>query len=254
MDAAAGPGAAGAGLVDDVTSRLERRVCDLAHAFVASPYEFFSEHELHAEFYAACRQAFGRATPREASAPVHLFRHEYNTIGRYRPSRETKRFDRRADLSGTERGGVGSLDFAILERSFVEAHDHLTVVNKDEPRRVRLREWTKAEQRALAAGIEFKMWHAARTMEPQSSDVGALTRGFIADCRKLAHEQPRTSYAIAFTHGADAPPYARMLADGHAEFRERFPSGDLRLAIIARDATHLRGDWRVRDFPNCRRD
>lgn len=100
---------------------LEARIEALARTFQSQPFAFFSERELHGEFFGLCREAFGHATPHGTSVVLPLFRHEYNNIWRYQRAEPAGAFtSRRSD--GGRKTGPGSLDFAILRRTFVESN------------------------------------------------------------------------------------------------------------------------------------
>ena len=244
-------------LADDEQDRLESLIGTLARHFVERPFDYFSERELQAEFYALGRGAFGAATVTgvdDARHTVSLFRHEYNTLGRYRGGAKKEAFLQRYTRKGE--GDVGALDFAVLERAFAETADLLTVINKDESRRQILREAVDTEQRPpiLAAGIEFKMAHVSKQTagEPTSADLRQLEAGLLADCRKLAHERPGIAYAIAFSHTARIPDADELLAKARGQFTGHHPKGEVRLALVAREATYTAGAWRAAAFPNLR--
>ena len=74
----------------------------------------------------------------------------------------------------------------------------------------------------------------------------------MADCRKLAHERPGIAYAIAFSHTARIPDAGELLARARGQFKAHHPKGDVRLALIAREATYADGAWRSAAFPNLR--
>ncbi len=102
-------------LADDEQERLESLLGKLARRFVEGPFDYFSERELQAEFYALARGAFGVATVTGVDGARHtvsLFRHEYNTLGRYRGGAKKEAFLQR--YTGKGEGGIGALDFAIL--------------------------------------------------------------------------------------------------------------------------------------------
>lgn len=65
---------------------------------------------------------------------------------------------------------------------------------------------------------------------------------------KLGFEGPRVAYAIAFSHGPKFKGAHDLLKSAGAGY-----SGDLRLALIARDGAFTRGAWLVTDFPRHNR-
>lgn len=242
---------------NDQQTRLEELIGQLAGHFVEHPFDYFSERELQAEFYALARGAFGTATVTGANGARHavsLFRHEYNTLGRYRGGAKKEAFSTRYTRKGE--GDVGALDFALLERAFAETTELQTVINKDETRRALLREAVDAGHQPpiLAAGIEFKMAHVSKQTsgEPTSADLRQLEDGLLADCRKLAHERPGVAYAIAFSHTATIPNARSMLENARGQFTGYHASGDLRLALVAREAAYADGAWRGAAFPSLR--
>lgn len=244
-------------LANEEQDRLEELLVALARRFVERPFDYFSERELQAEFYALARGAFGAVWVKGVDGAPHaisLFRHEYNTLGRYRGGAKKEAFLQRYTRKGE--GDVGALDFAILERAFAETADLLTVINKDESRRQILRKAvdTGPQPPILAAGIEFKMAHVSKQAagEPTSADLKQLEAGLLADCRKLAHERPGVAYAIAFSHTARIPDASELLASARGQFMAHHPKGDVRLALIARETAHTDGAWRSAAFPNLR--
>ncbi|MBL8621832.1 MAG: hypothetical protein JNK64_11030 [Myxococcales bacterium] len=244
-------------LANDEQDRLESLLVQLAGRFVERPFDYFSERELQAEFYALARGAFGEATVADGNGRHHtvsLFRHEYNTLGRYRGGAKKEAFLQRYSRQGE--GDVGALDFAVLERAFAEANKLLTVINKDETCRALLRAAVDAGHKPaiLAAGVEFKMAHVSKQAggEPTTADLNQLEAGLLADCRKLAHERPGIAYAIAFSHTASIPNAGQVLARARGQFMAHHPKGDVRLALIARETAHIDGAWRSAAFPSLR--
>jgi hypothetical protein len=193
---------------------LEEAISKLAHAFVTEPHQFFSERELQSEFYGLCRGRFGSERPKDRQdVDVHLFRHEYNTIGRYKRSEAFRQ--RHAD-----QGTTGVLDFAILKPDFVAANDLLVVINKHERRRTMLREATVSP--VLDVGMEFKMAHVREKGQVSRGAVNVLAIGIEEDCCKLARERPAHAYVVAFSHGPDptATRAAKILSDGHIQLKQ----------------------------------
>lgn len=230
---------------------LEATMVAFAYEFVAAPLSFFCERELQATFFGQCRRKFGQATPADGGDSIDLFRHEYNTLWRYQRAGDA--FSERLD----GKGRAGALDFAILDRVFVTQSDRLVVINKHDQRRRDLRrsQGGKEFSSAIAVGIEFKMIHVAARNEPTEAAVRRLRRGLKEDCRKLGHEAPRVAYMLAFSHSRTVADAATMMATAHDEFsrcaRERGAptAGDLRIAIVAREATYVRGLWQMNAFP-----
>lgn len=217
---------------------LERAMAQLVTAFASSPMQFFSEREMQAEFYGLCRGRFGSAKPKDRpDLELLLFRHEYNTLGRYRRDRRAGSF--RAKFS--DEGKAGALDFVILNPEFVSSNELLAVINKHERRRAVLR--NAGSTRAIDVGIEFKMAHVREALSVTRSAVTDLVKGFLEDCRKLAHERPVNAYALVFSHGPgpDAEQARRMLGAGASELAGC--GTDARLLVATPTATYLTGAW-----------
>lgn len=140
---------------------LEKQISVLVTRYQASPFAYFSEWELHAEFFGLCRQLFGAAKPLGDDFELTLFRYEYNTTWRYSRREGPGAFSTRSH----NRGKAGSLDFVILRREFVEKNSLCCVVNKHEPLRKALRRqgWPST---ALSVAIEFKMAHITAERAP----------------------------------------------------------------------------------------
>lgn len=224
----------------DTLSALEARMRQLADAFTASPTDFFHEKELHTAFFPMCRVAFGEEAPRGAKTPVQLFRHEYDTLWRYRRS---DGFANRYETEGT----TACLDFALLDRGFVAGHDLYTVMNKSEPLRKRLRA-AAGPSPALVVGVEFKMAIARSTAGVGVSGVTGLQEGMLADCRKLAWERIPIAYVLGFSHGPrpDSAEAERVAEACITEFRQYNPQGDPRILVVTPELRLQRGSWDVR--------
>lgn len=225
----------------DVES-LDSSIAELVHLFQGAPLHYFSEQELHGEFFSLCRRRFGSEKPSDLDELIPLFRHEYNTIGKYRRgSRGSSFLERLSD------GGVtGSLDFAILNREFVRRNDLLTVINKDEYRRCGHR---SSSTDALDAAIEFKMAHIRDVRTVRRSAINCLRLGMRDDSRKLAHEAPKHAYLLAFIHpsGSDLSAEVReIVGQASSTFTSILRgSNQLRLLFASADptTTFLYGPW-----------
>jgi len=206
---------------------VARRLDALKRRFCQTPQNFFSEADLHASFYACCRGRFGTATPLGAACSVDLFRHEYNTIWRYR------RIDGFATRYVDE-GTPGSLDFALLDRGFVTTHDMVTVRNKREQQRALLRQHPHLSP-AIVVGIEFKMEIARSAAGVGLGRITPLKEGMLEDCRKLAHERIPHAFVVAFSHGPEPgnqDTVHEMLSDCITTYRGINHDGTLTVRLI----------------------
>lgn len=174
---------------------LKTKIRELIDEFHKGPNNFFHEREIHSFFFNLCRNEFGEAKPKKNGTAVDLFRQEYNTIWRYKRSDKVS-FAKRY----TDEGRTGVIDFVILNKGFVENHDLLTVINKDESRRNTIRSGNMTNP-AINVGIEFKMSHLTKTLSIGKAAINKLKIGLREDCRKLAQELIPNVYIIAFSHG-----------------------------------------------------
>lgn len=230
------------------TERLESRIAELVQRFQADPLHYFSERELHGEFFGLCRGEFGMARPLGEKRDVPLFRHEYNTLWRHRRDKRGTSFETRSSTDGV----AGSLDFAILNAEFVRANDLLTVINKHEPRRASRRNMAP---NALDHAIEFKMAHIREAEIVSQRALKDLHTGVMEDCRKLAHEEPRQAFMLAFSHpnGPEPNDATFTLRQGLAEFARLWQHGSLAILLATPTDTYVSGNWRdASGFPNAR--
>jgi hypothetical protein len=147
---------------------------------------------------------------------------------------------------------TGSLDFAILNAEFVRTTNLLTVINKHEPHRVPRRGMAS---NALDHAIEFKMAHIRETKIVSQRALKDLRTGVMEDCRKLAHEEPRQAYMLAFSHPNGPAPEdaAFMLRQGLAEFARIGQRGSLAILLATPTDTYVSGNWmNASGFPNAR--
>ncbi len=236
------------------TERLELKIAELVRRFQADPFHYFSERELHGEFFGLCRVEFGMVKPLGEECAIPLFRHEYNTFWRLRRDKRGTSFEVRSSTDGV----AGSLDFAILNADFVRANDLLTVINKHEPRRALRRDMAST---ALDHAIEFKMAHIREAKIVSQRALKDLRTGIMEDCRKLAHAEPRQAFMLAFSH-PDGPALGDAeftLRQGLAEFTrirqrgQRGQCGSLAILLATPTHTYVSGDWmNVSGFPNSR--
>lgn len=228
----------------NVHEQLETVIAELTTRFRRAPWHYFSENELHGEFFGLGRSRFGTATPTDSDIELPLFRHEYNTIWRYCRKPKERAFQIRFAERG--QGDVGSLDFVILNSQFVQNSTLLVVINKDEARRPTLRKLAGEGAHPISAAIEFKMAHVRKKMQVSKGEIGALGRGMVEDCRKLAHEAPTLAYMLAFCHhdGPDETTANKMLIEGAREFsRIATDQRSLRLLLATPATTYLYGPW-----------
>lgn len=223
---------------------LEEAIAGLVSRFRTSPFHFFSERELQAEFYGMCRRNFGAAKPKDSDIEVPLFRHEYNTVWRYRRARTGAPRSDSFQLRLDDGGVAGSLDIAILNAEFVRSCELLVVINKDERRRASIRGRAASLPGAIDAAIEFKMAHVRDAPTVRQSAINELSHGVFEDCRKLGHENPAHAYMLAFSHedGPSTDAAQRILNGGNDEFA-RIWSGPIRLLLATPITTYLKGPW-----------
>jgi hypothetical protein len=180
---------------------MENCVRELAELSLATSLQFFHEREIHDEFFRLARERLG--TSRTADGVrVHLLRHEYNTVWRYRRRQAICPFEERLFTGG----GVAHLDFAVLRPEFVARREYLTVMNKEERLRIRLREEAARANGspAVERALEFKMAHChsvgagGAQRGVRLSDFDSLRNSDACVCRKLAYEHPAIAYVAAF--------------------------------------------------------
>lgn len=200
----------------------------LTWLFRREPENFFSEKDIHASFDARCRGHFGTAFPLGSMSGIDLFRHEYNTIWRYR---RANGFRERYSTEGV----AGSVDFAVLDRGFVEANSMIVVRNKNEGYRDLLRS-AAAFSPAIVAGIEFKMAIARADAGVGCAAISQLRDGMLEDCRKLAHERVPFAYVVAFSHGPEPANHLervhQVLRSCTEEYRRLNPHGTLTVRLV----------------------
>lgn len=230
--------------------RLEQAIVELVQEFYDRPQDFFHEQELHTQFHAGSRERLGKAVTRDGRT-VSLLRHEYETLWRY--SRKKDQYRHRYD------GGVGTkaatIDFALLAADFVGSHDYLTVVNKDDERRARLR--SQLDLVAIQAGIEFKMAHVRSALYVDRSAIRSFQKEMEIDCRKLAHERVAVAYILGFSHGpAPLQEEARLIFKSCQEqYESASPRGPLKLMLTTPESCLLepRASWCVQAPPSPHR-
>lgn len=229
----------------DASRKIEDKLHSVLELFLKDPLNYFSEYELHPEFYGLCRGDFGDALPRGGDKPLKLFRQEYNTIWRYIGDNENPYpFARRY----VDRGIPGRLDFAVLRREFVEKNTHLMVVNKDENRRRGLRLSVQDDgpvtSAAIEVSVEFKMLHVTKEMWV-TDGVGKFQEAMEADSRKMALEGIPEAFAVGFSHGPLPDDImAKSVALGCINYYKRYkPDGSIRVLLATPQATFLAGDW-----------
>jgi hypothetical protein len=229
---------------------VETRIAKLTADFVQEPLRFFHEKELHGRYYALCRHESEEALTRD-DVPVHLFRHEYNSVYHYVRERKNP-LCFTAAYTG-EQGKPVAIDFALLKRIFVERHDYLTVMNKDKLRRSVL--WRDepmdpgdGRSVALQKAIEFKMAHVRTRMDVSQGALNALSREMVIDCRKLGFESPVSAYVLGFSHGprpdaADANSIIDLCVQAYDQTYRGPGTGDIRVLVATPTAVCLRGNW-----------
>lgn len=148
--------------------------------------QFFHERELHATFFGLCRHQFQVEETSDAHQ-IQVFRYEYESVWKYArhdPHPYTERL--------TDRGTTACLDFAVLRAQFVQNHDLLTVINKDEARRHQLRQapWVedgsslaiegrhRVQDGASSATVRYPSWPGkffAQRHAPRQPQAGSRT-------------------------------------------------------------------------------
>jgi len=193
---------------------MEQCICTLAEHFQADPMQFFHEKEVHSEFFGVGRTALGMAQTNDEH-DIQLLRQDYNTLWRYHRAGENGFADR---FGAPGEGYVGEIDFVLLRKSFVEAHQYLAVMNKEEVIRRELRRnlWQQNElSPIIERGLEFKMAHVHPVGPPPRQPgvtVGRLNFHQInLDCRKLACERVGVAYSVVLTH----LPYGQWLNEDY---------------------------------------
>ena len=227
---------------------LERKMALLIQQFAEDPYQLFHENEVHAVFFGLTREPVGAATPRNHQRPVHLLRHEYDTIWRY--SNQEGFRTRFAD-----QGTTACLDFAVLKEEFITANDLLTVINKDENRRKALRRQATGQDcidsPAIHAGVEFKMLHVRTAIEVMGDE--GFVKEMHRDSRKLGLEGIAHAYVLGLSHGPW--PEQRYAATIASECRQCYQTykldGSIRVLVATPAQTTLLGNWTDSNlFPN----
>lgn len=199
-------------------SQIKDLVRNLFQSFKENPQNFFSEREIHCLFWEKAKDAFGSAPAREGVKAIRLLRHEYESVWRY------KRKNKFEEKYSNE-GSTAAFDFVVLKKSFVESNDHLTVVNKDEPKRRSLRNLDGI----FDLVIEFKMAHHRNQGKITQSQEDAYLRDMILDARKCAQEKPGTAVIIGLSHGPrpDKAGMERIYSEIQAEFSKYNPNGKI---------------------------
>jgi hypothetical protein len=210
--------------------QLEEKIHILIEQFRVKSHDFFHEKDLHATFFALCRDAFGNAKPKGSENSLRLFRHEYDTVWRYR---RANGYNDRSETVGTS----ACLDFALLDAAFVSTQDHHTVMNKNERNRQQLRcsyrNTIDDRSPAVLIGIEFKMAIARSASRVQGGGVRALAEGMLADCRKLAMERIPCAYVLGFSHGPrpSENEAAQIAAACEREYLCHYSAGRIRVLV-----------------------
>jgi hypothetical protein len=253
---------------------MDSCLLQLVERFQFQPLDYFHERELHCEFFRLSREAIGSEQTLDGY-PVYLLRHEYNTVWRYFRSgvSQEKKFAKRYEESGkgSEKGPkVGAIDFVLLRRDFVREYDYLTVMNKEEALRCRLRvEPWEEYSRAIDRAVEFKMTHVHCVGPPpwqpavRFSDFNVVSVGMPTDCRKLAGERVRIAYLVAFSHHTyenenwfNQNCVEAMFGECVREWRRCYDGPNelgiehqLRLLLVMPNLCFRWGNWEVQ-FPN----
>ena len=245
-----------------VKGKMENCILDLARIFQSNPLQFFHEGEVHSTFFGLARNALGEAQTSDGHT-VHLLRQEYNTLWRYRRKGDDGFSER---FSNKGEGDVGEIDFVVLKRSFVEANRYLTVMNKEEDFRSRLRivPWPNAELSPMIQhGLEFKMAHVHLEGPPPHGQAVCVSdfnqKEMVLDCRKLACERVEVAYFVALTHATHLrwfdTDYVAALFNTCIQEWDRCYDGPgealtrLRLLVVAPNQCFRWGAWSV-GFPN----
>ena len=222
--------------------RPDEQIAALVRDFQEAPHDFSCEQELHAHFYSLGRNAYPTKYPTTDRNHVTAFRYQYATIWRYTSG---DRFTQRQHNSGS----TATFDFAVLQKHFIENSDYLTVMNKDEQRRAKIRPPQKLETyygwSPVQAAIEIKMAAFLKAMEVTEGDINRLEDRMLTACRKLAQERIRQSYVVGISHGPlpDLPRAQAMIATCLQLHRARYPDGSLSVLVATPTQTILGGDW-----------
>jgi hypothetical protein len=186
---------------------FDTAIVSLVRIFRSAPHDSFHEKELHSVFFSLARQFFQNAQTTDGFQ-VSLLRQEFETIWLYQKKNTTSPFSFRYPEQGQGvRATTGCFDFALLQKTFVEQHDLITVINKHEPSRRHLRPppgqlWANNQcSVALDSAVEFKMAHRRPQLDISQAQINDLQDGMVLDCRKLGRERVPAAYVLGFSHG-----------------------------------------------------
>ncbi|MBS0210331.1 MAG: hypothetical protein JSS27_15405 [Planctomycetes bacterium] len=232
---------------------LDQKIVELAHRFRQDHRNFFHERELHAVFFSLCRERDVKVETQDG-VPVHRFRHEYDSFWRYRRSRSDSYNQRYSD-----EGTTACFDFAFLNDNFVRNHSLLTVINKDELKRIAVREEIQSgAPHPVDAAVELKMAHFRSHDVVTHGAINRLGYGMAVDAVKIAVEGIQLGYVIGFSHGPDpseehATGIIKNCIEAHQDPTRAnpLPVGNLRVVLITPKLTFLGGSWsEPADFPS----
>jgi len=222
----------------------------LIHDFQQFPLECLHERELHAKFYSMCRSAFPAICTTLDKVKVAAFHCQYETIWRYR---QGDRFSQR--YRGV--GNTATFDFAVLRIGNIRLLPFLTVVNKTEEGRARLRCSPKEEflysSRLIQCAIELKMADVHSVLETTEADVNRLEDRMLSSCCKVAQERVRKAYILGLSRGPlpDLPRAQSMIDNCLQLYQSRYPKGSLCVLVATPEHTVPGGDWpEGLEFPN----
>jgi hypothetical protein len=224
-------------------------IAALVRDFQQRPLECLHEPELHAKFYLTCRSQFPNCSTQDQQV-VAAFRYQYETIWRYR---QGDRFSQRYRNVGT----TAIFDFVVLRGSHVHQFPFLTVVNKIEKERNKLRGPPGLESRytsgIIQCVIELKMVNVQDALETTEADANRLEDRMLASCCKLGQERPKRAYVVGLSRGPlpDLSRARSMVANCLQLYKSRYPGGSLCVLVATPEQTILGGDWpQELEFPN----
>ena len=233
----------------DTPGSPDKQIVALVRDFQQAPYDCIDEKELHAKFFSLCRDAFPKYYTQDGQK-VAAFRYQYETVWRYR---QGDRFAQRHRNVGT----TATFDFAILPGGFIRMFDYLTVANKDEQRRARLRCPPESEflytAWAVQCAIELKMASVHNALEATEGDVNRLEDRMLTACCKVAQEKVKQAYVVGLSRGPlpDLPRAHSMVASCRQLYQARYPDGNVCLVLATPKHTVLGGNWPEGiEFPN----
>ena len=219
----------------------EAQIAEIVRIFQETPYDFFSEPELHARFYSLCRDKFPTFKTSDGKS-VAAFRCQYETVWRY------QRGDRFSDRYH-DRGTVSTFDFVVLRRGFILYSTYLTVLNKTEPLRTEFRTPPGKDQFYTSLptqqAIELKLAHVQDKLEISEGQINRLEDRLLAACCKLAQERVPHAYIIGLSQGPQPDwPRANSMVDACLRlYKARYPDGEISVCVATPEQTLLGGDW-----------